>query len=160
MPRPGPEDRYDWRVQCRLAAALQRSEPDVMVYVPSAFHQEGASSEIEFYGERLRAEGIPEVALRLEQRGLETVEQCELATALAVAHGARLVVISCYAHFPRVRYLMNGYTVEHVVAWGTPSAWLQLTHVVLQWGFPVIDKLGLRQAWKDRVARRRKEGKQ
>lgn len=160
MPRRGPAEAYDWRVQCRLAAALHRSEPDVMVYVPSAFQQEGAPAEVEFYGDLLRAEGVPDSALRLEKRGLETVEQCELATSLAAEEGARLVVISCYVHFPRVRYLLNGHAVEHVVAWGTPSRWLSFTHSVLRWAFPVIDQLGLRQAWKDRVAQRRREGKQ
>ncbi len=160
LPRPGPSEQYDWLVQCRMAASLQRGLPGSVVYVPSAFHQAGSRSELDFYGEELRGEGVSEDALLLEPHGFETVEQCERALALARSKDARLLVITCYVHFPRVRYLLRGHAVEHCIAWGTPSAWLRFTHQVLGIGFRVIDALGLREPWKRLVGRRRLSGRQ
>ena len=160
LDRAGPSEQFDWRSQCRLAASLQRALPDSIIYVPSAFQQSGAKSEIDYYGEQLRDEGVPTDSQRLERCGLDTVEQCDLALALAKVENARLLVISCYVHFKRVRYLMKGHTVQHVIAYGTPSRWLQFTHLVLGVLFPVIDFLGLRSRWKQWVNRRRLQGKQ
>ena len=160
LPRTGAAEQFDWRAQCRLAAALQKALADSIIYVPSAFQQAGTRSELEFYGEQLRNEGVPHEAIQLDRQGYETVEQCELAIALAEKESARLIVISCHVHFGRVRYLLKGHPVEHVIAHGTPSPWLHFTHLVLGLGFPVLDKLGLRDWWKHRVTRRRLQGKQ
>ncbi|MDB6073095.1 MAG: hypothetical protein JWO89_735 [Verrucomicrobiaceae bacterium] len=160
LPREGPAEQFDWRVQCRLAAALQKGLPNAVVYVPSAFHQEGARPEIEYYGDQLRAEGISDQGLLLEARGFETIEQCELAVDLAEQEGARLVVISCHGHFKRVCYLLKGRAVEHVIAWGAPNRWLHFTHLVLTVAFPIIDVLRLRGWWKRTVVKRRLQGEQ
>ena len=145
MDRAGPSECFDWRAQCRVASALQKALPDAIIYVPSAFQQSGAKAEIDYYGEQLREEGVPTDSLKLEHCGLDTVEQCDLALALAKTENAQLLVISCYVHFKRVRYLMKGHAVEHVIAYGTPSRWLQFTHLVLGVLFPVIDFFGLRR---------------
>lgn len=160
LPRSGQAEKYDWRVQCRVAAGLLGEMPEAAVYVPSAFQQAGSPSELEFYGAQLRDEGVPPEALLLDPRGLDTIEQCELAAALAQNEGARLVAISCAVHLRRVRYLLRGHAVEHVVAHGTPSRWLQFTHIVLGAAFPVIDALGLRGWWRQRVRERRLSGRQ
>jgi len=160
LPRSGPAEKFDWREQCRLAARLRKEMPGATVYVPSAFQQAGAPSELAFYGAQLRAEGVPEEALVLDPRGLDTVEQCELALALAHGVNARLVAVSCAVHVARVRWLLRGHQVQHVIARGTPSRWLQFTHVVLAIAFPFLDVLGLRGWWKRRVSRRRLAGRQ
>lgn len=160
MPRPRAEEDFDWRQQCRLAAVLQRERSDAVIYVPSAFRQSGAPSELEFYGERLRAEGVPETAMRLEARGLETVEQCELAIDLAQREHARLTAVTCRVQLARVKYLLRHHDVEHIVAHGTPNAWLRVSNAILAIVFPIIDQLGLRASWKRWTARRRLEGKQ
>lgn len=160
MPRSGPAEEFDWRVQCRLAAKLQKERSDSVVYVPSAFQQAGARSELEFYGDELREDGVPPDAILLDPRGLDTVEQCDLALALAEKEQASLIAISCHVHVQRVRYLLRGHPVENVIARGTPSQWLRFTHLVLGIAFPVLDKLGLRDWWKQFVTRRRLKGKQ
>ena len=91
LPRAGPEEKYDWRVQCRTAAALQHEIPDSIIYVPSAFQQTGARSELEFYGAQLRTDGVSQESMLLDPHGLETVEQCELALALSEKNRARLI---------------------------------------------------------------------
>ena len=160
LPRTGPVAAYDWRVQCQLAAARWKSGTDSVIYVPSAFQQTGARSELDFYGELLSASGVPGDAMMLDPRGLDTVEQCELALALAARENARLVAISCHVHLPRVRYLLRGHGVEHVVASGTPNRWLHFTHIILAVLFPILDMLGLRGWWKSRVTKRRQAGLQ
>ncbi len=160
MPRKGPPEAFDWRVQCRVAAALQRGLAESIVYVPSGFRQAGSPSELEYYGDELRAAGATEAALRLEPDGLDTTEQCDLAVALARRENAALLVVSCRVHFRRVRYLLKDHAVEHVIVDGIPSRWLQFTHIVLAMAFPVLDALGLRRAWMKFVARRRQKGKQ
>ena len=153
-------DQFDWRVQCRLAAAWQRSHPDSLIYVPSAFQQAGAPSELEYYGDRLRAEGVPGDLLRLDPRGYETVEQCELALALARSEQAKLVAVVCQVQARRVRHLLQEQAVEPIIARGKPNRWLQFTHLVLARVFPVVDHLGMREAWKQQIARRRVQGRQ
>lgn len=158
--RSGDEDAFDWRVQCRIASRLQRELDDAVVVVPSAFHMTGSRSELDYYGERLRAEGVPASALRLDPRGLETIEQCELALALAREHNARLIAVTCSVQLARVRYLLRGHGVEHVVAHGTPNPSLRFTNAILAIAFPVIDHLGLRRAWVRFTTKRRLTGKQ
>jgi hypothetical protein len=160
LPRPGAEEDFDWREQCRLAASLQRERSDAVIFVPSAFQQSGSPSELESYGARLRAEGVPEIAMRLEPRGLETVEQCELAIELAQRENARLVAVTCSVQLARVKYLLRHHDVEHIVAHGTPNAWLRVSNAILAIAFPIIDHLGLRPAWKRWTSRRRLQGKQ
>jgi hypothetical protein len=158
--RSGPADQSDWRAQCRLAAVLQRGIPHSVVYVPSAFQQAGSPSELELYKEQLRAEQVPPEGMLLDPQGLDTVGQCELALAFAGKEQARLIALSCYVHFRRVRYLLKGHPVEHVVACGEPNRGLRLTHLVLGVVFPVLDRIGLRNWWKIRVSRRRLQGRQ
>lgn len=160
LPRKGPPEDYDWRVQCRLAAGLLRDHPDVVVYVPSAFQQQGAGSEIEYYSAQLLKDGVPADALLMDKRGLETVEQCELALELAGSLQARLIAVSCAVQARRVKYLLRRHHVEHVIANGTPNPWLRFTHAVLAFLFPVIDAAGGRGWWKRMVEGRRQKGRQ
>lgn len=160
LERPGPAEHFDWRVQCRIAATLQKASLNSVIYVPSAFQQTGTKSELTFYGDQLRAEGVPEEALRLDEHGLETVEQCELALALADREQARMVVIVCHVQVMRVRYLLRDHNVEFIIAKGTPNIGLHFTSLILGVLFPIIDVLKLRGWWKQRIARRRARGKQ
>ena len=160
LDRPGSVEQFDWRVQCRLAADLQRTTPESIIYVPSAFRQAGTKSEIEFYRGQLLEEGVPEASLRLEPRGLETVEQCELALAVANREQSSLAVVVCEVQARRVRHLMKGHEVKFIIARGTPNQWLQFTNLILGVLFPVVDALGLRGWWKQRIAGRRLQGKQ
>ncbi len=158
--RSGPAEQFDWRVQCRLAAALQKTMQNSVIYVPSAFQQTGTKSEIEFYGKQLLADGVPLEALHMDRRGLETVEQCELALALAKLEGAHLVAIVCDVQAMRVRYLLRGHDAEFIGATGTPNKFLRFTNLILGILFPLVHVLGLRGRWKQQVARRRMLGKQ
>lgn len=160
LPRTGPAEAFDWREQCRLAALVWRADPHSMIFVPSAFQQTGAPSELDFYGDQLRREGVSERSLILHARGLDTVEQCELALARAASERGSLIAITCAAQSLRVRYLLRGHRVLHVTAHGTPSRWLQFTNLVLAIAFPIIDQLGLREWWKQRLTQRRVLGKQ
>jgi hypothetical protein len=96
----------------------------------------------------------------LDARGLDTVEQCELALAKARADKTSLVTISCAAQALRVRCLLRGHGVRHSMAHGTPNRWLLFTNLVLTIIFPIIDQCGLREWWKQRVTQRRMLGKQ
>lgn len=160
LPRRGPAEEFDWREQCRIAARLQSEQPHAVVYVPSAFQQAGSPSELEFYSNELRSLGVPADSLIFDPHGLDTIEQCDLAIALAAKESARPVAVSCAVHERRVRYLLSGHEVDHIIAHGTPSRWLQFTHIVLGIAFPMIDALGLREWWKQRVTQRRLAGKQ
>lgn len=158
LPRPGRADQADWRTQCRIAAQLQREISDAIIFVPSAFQQEGARSELELYARQLLADGVSENALLLTRLGFETVEQCELAMALAERERARLIVICCRVQLPRVRYLFKGNAVELVIAEGIPNRRLRYTNLVLTFVFPALDGLGLRAWWKRLVVRQRRRG--
>ncbi len=143
-----------------MAAELQLSTPASIIFVPSAFEEKGARAEIDLYKERLLAEGASEDAILLVSQGLDTVEQCELALSLAEEEAAKLVAITCHVQFKRVRYMLDKPGVEHVIAHGTPNLWLRFTSLILTYAFPVLDRLGLRETWKRRVANRRSQGKQ
>lgn len=158
--RPEPEECFDWKVSCKLAAEVQRARPGSVIYVPSAFGQTGSKTEYDFYKEELERNGVPDEAVFMERRGYETTEQCELALALAEKENAVLTVVSTFVHFRRIRYLFRNRDVEHYIAYGTPNRWLQFTHIILTVGFPLIDALGLREWWKQRIIRRRLAGKQ
>lgn len=160
LPRTGPEEDFDWRVQCRMAAQWLRAHPDGLVYVPSAFRQAGQPSELDFYRDRLGAEGVPDSSMLLDPSGWETIEQCDLALALAADRRARLTVLTCASHAKRVRYLMRGRDVEHLVAPGTASPSLRRAHVVLGVLFPLLDKAGLRGWWMRWLRHRRLQGTQ
>jgi hypothetical protein len=160
LPRGGPAEQFDWRVQCRLAAERWRGNAECVVYVPSAFRESGSRAELEYYSGQLLAEGVPPEGMILDPRGLETVEQCELALALSEKERARLVAVTCRAQSRRVRYLLRGHDVEHITAEGTANPWLRFTNILLGVAFPIVDRLGLRGWWKRRVGRRRILGKQ
>lgn len=156
--RNGREELFDWRISCKMAAEIQRARPGSVIYVPSAFGQAGSTSEYDFYKKELEKNGVPKDALFMDRHGHETVEQCELALALAEKENAELTVISTFVHFRRIRYLFRDRDVEHYIAYGTPNRWLQFTHIILTVGFPLIDALGLREWWKNRIIRRRLKG--
>ncbi len=160
LPRSGPADQADWRVQCRMAAERLRSLEDAVIYVPSAFQMTGKPHELDYYAGELRALGVAESALRLDPRGLDTVEQCELALDAARGGKAKLIAITCSTQSPRVRWLLRGHDVMHVTARGRANRWLRFSNGVLALVFPVLDVLGLREWWKARVARRRQAGLQ
>lgn len=164
--RTGPEKLSDWRVQCRKAAVLQDELPDAVVYVPTAVSITGYPTEYEYYKEELRKNGLRDwltingnPKLIMEKRGQETIEQCELAFALAEREDVRLVVLSTPTHFLRLLYLCRGKGVTHKIAWGIPNPIEAITDTILAILFPVLDFLGLGERFQQWAIRRREKGK-
>ncbi len=165
--RFGPEHWWDWKRQCRLAVELYRKYPDAVVLLPSAVHITGHKSEIELYREEFKRDGLLEStknpdgrnALVLEPVEQETVGQIKRGYQFADTLGMRLVVVSTWCHYLRVRYLCRGMGVTHKIAWGIPNPVEAVTDCILAVVFPLLDLFGAGKRFQKWAIKHRESGK-
>ena len=165
--RFGPTGWWDWKVQCRKAAILQKKFPSAVVFVSSAVHIAGYLPELDYYRLELARNGLyegtvnrdGEKVLLLERRGQETIEQLECAFALAAEHRVRIIVSLTVTHFLRALYLCRKKNVRYSIAIGIPSFREAISDILLSILFPFVDFFGFRQRFQERVICRRESGK-
>jgi hypothetical protein len=155
--RIGPHTWQDWY---RSLVKTKRISPFFRPYevlILSNFQVAGSAHEVDLYLEACRNLGIDN--LLPVREAYETMGQLDYAFARAAREKKRLVVISTWFHFPRVWWLCRGHSVKHVVAYGIPRPFGAITDIVLTFVFPILDILGMRKWFKDRLDSRRVGGK-
>ncbi len=157
--RIGPREWQDWSRECRLAANLIATIPNAEILIVSGMAAERHPRDADLYQQELLAQQVPEARLRIIREGVETIEQLEHVERLAREEGARVILISTFLHFPRVRWLCRGMEYAHRIAWGLPRPREALTDMILAVAFPLLDLLGLRTWFQRKTKDHRKAGK-
>ncbi|GEM_PF-1076203 len=159
--RIGPNVLQDWWGSMVLTQRLQRKygwgqygPPPVLIL--SNLQVAGERHEADIYIEAAEELGITNLVVVRE--AYETMGQLEYALELARRERLKLVVISTWLHFPRVWWLCRGRNVKHHIAGGIPRPSLAVADIILTFAFPILDILGLRGWFRQRLERRRVKG--
>lgn len=157
--RVGAMQAQDWYRGVVLAKNLLSTftPSEILILTNVAIPNE--RSEQEMYAQALAECRVPPEQVRCILDGYETIEQIEIADALARREDAQLVVISTWTHYPRVRWLSRGRKFLHYIAWGIPRPRDLFTDAILTLLFPALDILGLRDRWLESLRKRRISGK-
>lgn len=157
--RMGPVEVQDWyRGLVRAKELLHELKP-AKILVLANVHITGEKGETDLYLDALHTLCVPDEDILVVREGQETIEQIEIALALAKREGARLLIISTFLHYLRVRWLCRGEPVEHYIAWGMPRPREILTDTLLTALFPLIDIMGGREWFLEKVKARRLSGR-
>lgn len=160
--RIGPTTWQDYYVKLGRTAKIARNLMDggnqVTVAIISAFQPPGKPSEIDIYCQALR-DLAPELTVRAIREATETVGQIERSFRLAQEMNARVIFISTWMHYPRVRYLARGKPARHYGAFGIPQpAFLFLDPLFLIFQ-PLGDLLGMTSFLRRAIIRERERGR-
>jgi hypothetical protein len=151
----------DWYQSLKLAKRLFDQESKlvskVVVLIISNVHVAYEKHEADIYDHALIELGIPRQNLLVIKHAQETIEQVEVAKAF-ISNSDRLLAISTFLHYPRVRYLCRGLNARHFAAFGIPRPKEMVTDIILDLLMPVIDWLGLREQFLTKVIKRRESG--
>jgi hypothetical protein len=110
------------------------------------------------YLSTLRRLGVNDKDIIVIEKTHETVEQIEIVTEYAKENNAKLIIISTFLHYLRVRWLCRGFVVEHHGAFGIPRPREAVTDIILTLIFPVIDLIGKKKWFSEKVGMRRVKG--
>ncbi|HUQ30352.1 MAG TPA: ElyC/SanA/YdcF family protein [Candidatus Paceibacterota bacterium] len=151
----------DWYQGLLKAVELVReSAGPAFVLILSAVQTPPEPSEVDVYLTALNELGVDVNDFMVIREEVETIGQLEYANRLAQARGARLIVISTWTHYPRVRWLCRGRQFEHHCVWGIPRPREAVTDIVLWLVFPILDSIpGGRDWFLRKVHVHRKSGK-
>ena len=153
----------DWYRGCVKAARLQqrlmKSGDTCSIVVTTDVHLNGCWHDAQYYARALRKSGA--VKYQFTWNGYETIGELEAAKGFAASQGAQLIVVTTFAHYLRVAYLMRkaGIRAKHYCAFGLPRWKEMVTDVILTFAFPLIDLCGKREWFVRLVVARRKTGK-
>jgi hypothetical protein len=133
-----------------------------MVLVLSDVQIKGGRHEADTYAETLKELGCQN--LKVIRKGKETMGQIDFIRKAAGAlaekiPGVELILISSFLHHWRVQRLARGLKATHITTWGMPIPTNALTDIFLTLLFPIIDKLGGREWFRDLAVKRRASGK-
>lgn len=158
--RIGPENLQDWFVAIKMAKDMLEIYKPSKVIVVSGLQVSGQNPEADNMVQALKELGVSNENIVIIKNGVETIGQINLARKYARSNGYKLVIISSWIHYPRVRWItkkMMG--VKNLFAFGIPRPKEVLTDSILTFLFPIIDLLGLRKAFLDATTKRRLSGK-
>lgn len=144
--RIGPKKWQDWYLQVKrtvkIARRLKHRGADVTIAILSHFKKEGQPSEINIYTEAFQ-ELSPELNVISYRETYDTLGQVERSFSLSEQMGAKLVFISAWEQYPRVRYLARGRKAKHYAVFGIPNyefLFIDPIAMILQ---PIVMFLGL-----------------
>jgi hypothetical protein len=160
---PYPKGRFgllryqDWYRQCKLAVDASL-ELDASIVTSSSFQREGCQSDNDCYSEAVRSLGGQITTL---SKGGETFSQLLSMVGYAREESARLVLVVTWTHYLRARWICwrENIPAEFIVAWGIPLPRDIPTDVVMLVLYPVLDLLGLKNLFVERLNKRRSSGK-
>lgn len=161
--RIGPREDQDWFVALdAIATAFQAGDSVVVTSKNQLYGME--TSEVVLYKKVLKELGIPEEAIEVNAKGMETIAHVQAALESSAKLGARTMVI--YAREPflsRVVWIARRSTSSIAIlrheTFGVPRARENKTDWVLRFLYPVIDLLGHKKRFQKLVNKRRKAGK-
>lgn len=168
--RVGPKERQDWYQSCLMAMeelhrALRTEEESCVVsnliVVPSAVTMADSLPEAAIYFHTLVKElGIPEIFVDTPKVGHETIGQIEYLMRY-LDEGYKVHLVCTALHLPRVWWLSRKYG-ERVsfgcTIRGIPRPTEAVTDIVMAVVFPIIDLLGYRSRFQQRVITQRLQG--
>lgn len=161
MGRVGPTQWQDWYRGCVKAVALERKLVEcgqqVVIVIVNAVHTTGYQRESDYAAEALRGLGARNILVELKSH--ETIGELEAVCEIAKQEKAELIIISTFAHYLRVAWLLRGIPAEHYIAFGLPRWREMVTDAILTVLFPLLDLLGGRKRFLEMVNRRRLNGK-
>jgi hypothetical protein len=155
----GPREWQDWyRGLVKSAKLLERYGGKILVLSNVQVH--GERHEADLYEEALKEILGPlfENNVIVIKEAQETIEQLEKAKRYSEESDMDLVVVSTFLHYLRVRWLSMGDHLKHHFAFGIPRPKEALTDIILTFLFPVIDGMGWREKFLDKVVKRRESG--
>jgi len=155
--RVGPEKYQDWYRICAITARLASRLPNSEVLIISAFRFKNGASEIEIYRAALNKMGVKNPIIL--EKGLETTEQVEIAVSEAEKRNKQAIIVSSFLHYPRIRWISRKEKALHRMVVGIPRPKEAITDIILIFVFPIIDLLGWRGKFKQKLEKRRKKGK-
>ena len=162
MGRFGPERMQDWYRGLAKAVKIERKLLSAhhmpWIVVVDAIHVKGHVADSEMIVPALRKLGAKGIYIGLESH--ETIGELEAAYKIVQRTGAEFIVISTFAHYLRVAWLLRGIKAKHYIAFGLPRWFEMVTDVILTLLFPVIDLCGGREWFRKKVDVRRKSGRQ
>jgi len=148
------EKFQNWYVLCKKAARLA-NENNLSIFIPSGFAPLGEEeTEAQVYIRTLKSLGVSREKIAVIGGVYETIGQVEV-----FLNEKKLTLIVDTLQYPRVRWMCRGKKFKYVIAWGLPNLQEVITDSILIFLFPVLDLLGLRNGFKDRLIKRRKTGK-
>lgn len=158
--RYGDVYKQDWYRGIKKAKDLALLLPFSSICFLSNFACD-KQSEMEIYCNAASDIGISETLLRKIPYGYETIGQVEYAGELAKQENAKIIFISTLSHFPRVWWICKraGITAQHKIVFGIPRPMEIITDIVLIFLYPVIDLLGKKSWFQNKLIQHRKEGK-
>ena len=158
--RIGPRKEQDWYRGLVKAQQLRDTRyPGAKFLLVTAVTIDG-NNEGGIYYEAMLELGIdPEDIIRAN-KAYETIEQLHICRDIAAERGSKLVLVSTWLHYLRVRWIcMNdGVRATHYVAFGIPRPREALRDIIATFLFPAIDLLGVRERLLRRVQERRQRG--
>lgn len=157
--RLGPVQLQDWYQGVKKAVTLFRRTPNSTVLVISNVHIQEEEHEADIYKKTLSKFNIHDENLLVVKDCYETIGQIDMIKKIAKEQSYKLIFISTFLHFPRVWWLARGMNVKHCVAFGLPRPREAITDIILSFLFPIIDVLGGRVWFQEKVVGRREEGK-
>ncbi len=157
--RYGPHHHQDWVRACGIAAKEVAQNPEAEILVVDGFQAQRQASDLELYCKELVRLKVDPERIRTINQGNETVAQLEIVEEQATKEKARVLLISTFLHYLRVRWLCRGLGYEHRVAWGIPRPREAVTDIILMFIFPILDLLDLRPWFQRQVTGRREDGK-
>ena len=89
----------------------------------------------------------------------ETISQVERSIEIAKEHCLGPVFVSTFMHYLRVRWLARAWKADHYSAFGIPRPREALSDLILIFLFPIVDGLGWRRHFQERIQARREQGK-
>lgn len=160
--RYGPVEKQDWYRVLAKASALLKSYRPARILLISAAHIAGEESEIEASLRVLAKLGVSRSDIFVIRRAQETIERVEIAAKFAKLENVKMIIVSTFLHYLRVRYLCRGLGAEHYAAFGIPRPQDLFWNIALTFAFPIIDTWPWgngRQWFREKVKARRESGK-
>jgi hypothetical protein len=156
--RFGEVGHQDWYRGLKKAVDLAEKTKG-RVLVITGFKADGYMSEADCYQRVLKILGKAVRDLVVIEKGQETAEELEIAIELAKEKNARLIVISTFMHYPRVRWICRGQKIEHWMVFGLPRIREFFTDLLMWFAYPIIETAGKKEVFIEWVNKRRKGGK-
>ncbi len=159
--RFGPRQIQDWFCSLYLGVLLSKENPNSKILITSKFETPDGGKEINAYEETLKKDfGITNAILL--QEGSETVGQLVAGLEYATKNDASLMIVSTLLHAPRVVYLCWKDKIKADISisfFGLPRPKEATTDIILTFIFPIIDLLGKRAWFLEKLSNRRNSGK-
>lgn len=158
--RIGKKEWQDWYRGLALAKKILRPGVDKILVV-SDVKIKGEKHEADIYVSALQELNVDTADIVVIKSAQETIGQIDVAKEIGQKENLSLVFISTWTHYLRVRWItfFDKIRAKHFTTFGIPRPREAFTDLISTFLFPLIDILGLRKKFKERVSLRRKQGR-